>query len=508
MSLDFLFHFYQGIFLSIIFNKENTFCNGNNYLYLAKKLIFSQNPYRVIGITSNSSQKTIQKNLSKLKAFSKVGKCKEFDFDLSFLNLAIVDRSFDVISKVESRILLDENKLKYSLFWFQDVSSYDTIALAKLINGETDKALEIWSKTMKSEEVNLKNFSAFNNISSLLLLLQLDKSKTDQFNNDKTSIAKLKQALEQKIKLIKSDFFVDYCLSVGVKSDINSTTIQTFFAEKILEILNQNFTNKELTNLVKGLDESFLELINGSLIKEPVSNIKEQLNLTALELKDNAKEGLVLGKSLIKNTVNDIKYLKEILGVNHYYYESLVDKISNQILQCGINCYNETGDDQAYLSSYKYALFIATNEKTKSRAKDTIKHCENEKDAKICKFCNVNEVLTFSDGLRVKMHKMTSYSQYSYFKDGGLELKCCKSCKRKKTTNLILVGVIAFVLYAGVVAITSGFLLLIDLVFAQFGIVKWWYHFMREQFYFKSLSDHPLIKSSISEGYKFGMPKT
>ena len=124
----------------------------------------SKNPFLVIGIPSNSSQKTIQKNLSKLKAFSKIGKSKEFDFDLSFLNLATVDRSFDIISKVESRILLDENKLKYSLFWFQDVSSYDSIALAKLIKGETDKALEIWSKTMKLGEVNSKNFSAFNNI--------------------------------------------------------------------------------------------------------------------------------------------------------------------------------------------------------------------------------------------------------------------------------------------------------------------------------------------------------
>ena len=79
-----------------------------------------------------------------------------------------------MISKVESRILLDENKLKYSLFWFQDVSSFDSIALANLIKGDSDKALEIWAKSMKSGEVNSKNFSAFNNASTLLLLLQLE----------------------------------------------------------------------------------------------------------------------------------------------------------------------------------------------------------------------------------------------------------------------------------------------------------------------------------------------
>ena len=151
-------------------------------------MYFSQNPYRVIGVPSNSRIKLIQKNLSKLKAFSKLGKKIELDFDLTFLNLEKVDRSSDVISKVESRILLDEKKIKYSLFWFQDVSSYDSIALAKLIKGDTDKALEIWTKAMKSEEVNSKNFSAFNNSSSLLFLLQLDKSKTDQFKKDKTQL--------------------------------------------------------------------------------------------------------------------------------------------------------------------------------------------------------------------------------------------------------------------------------------------------------------------------------
>ena len=104
-------------------------------------LYLSKNPFRVIGISSNSGQKIIQKNLSKLKAFSKIGKSKEFDYDLSFLNLAPIDRSFDIISKIENRILLDENKLKYSLFWFQDITSFDSIALANLIKGDSDKAL-------------------------------------------------------------------------------------------------------------------------------------------------------------------------------------------------------------------------------------------------------------------------------------------------------------------------------------------------------------------------------
>ena len=470
----------------------------------------SKNPFRVIGIPSNSSQKTIQKNLSKLKAFSKIGKSKEFDFDLSFLNLATVDRSFDIISKVESRILLDENKLKYSLFWFQDVSSYDSIALAKLIKGETDKALEIWSKTMKLGEVNSKNFSAFNNISSLLLLLQLDKSKTDQFKNDKTSIAKLKQALEQKVKLIKSDFFVDYCLSVGVKSDINSATIQTFFAEKILEILNQNFTNKELANLVKGLDESFLELINSSLIRGPVSNIKEQVNITALALKNNVKEGLFIGKSLIKNTVNDLKYLKDILGVNHYHYESLADKLSNQILQCGIVYFNKMNDDQSYLSSYKYALSIAVNEKTKTRAKDCIKHCEEERLANICCNCNTAKV----DKSNVKntiMYKETERSWLSNqvkYNQVTLSFYFCKDCNIKidkaSTTNLLIAGVGGLIIAALIYANDGGFVAIIGAIIG-FSIISWISSLINSA-ESDAIEKQPIVKKHKRDGYSFTQP--
>ena len=398
-------------------------------------MYFSQNPYRVIGVPSNSGIKIIQKNLSKLKAFSKLGKDLEFDFDFSFLNLDKIDRSSVVISKVESKILLDENKLKYGLFWFQDITSYDSIALAKLVKGDTDKALEIWDKAMKSGEVSVKNFSAFNNASSLLLLLQLDESKKDQFKNNNSSINKLKEALGQKIKLIKSDFFPEYCLSLGIKSDINVPAIQSFLADKILEILNQNFSNKQLLEVVNDLDESFSELINSNLVKEPISNIKEQFNLAVLELKNNVKDGLLIGKTLIKNTVTDLRYLKQTLGENHYQYESLADKVSNQIIQCGILYFNETGEDQSYLNSYKYALSIAPNEKTKTRAKDSIKHCEEEKDANICSSCSVSPIYKNSS-YNLTIYKETNrtyFPQRVEYTHGTLNLFFCKSCLAKVT---------------------------------------------------------------------------
>ena len=462
-------------------------------------------------MSSNSGLKIIQKNLSKLKAFSKLGKAVEFDFDFPFLNLEVVDRSSDVISKVESRILLDENKLKYSLFWFQDVSSFDSIALANLIKGDSDKALEIWTKSMKSGEVNSKNFSAFNNASTLLLLLQLESSKTDRFKNDNVSISKLKQALDHKIKLIKSDFFVDFCLSLGIKSDVNSTQTQLVFTETLLDILNQNFTNKQLLELVSGLDAAFSESVNNSLVKEPLSKIKDEINTAAAALKSNVKEGLSIGKLLIKNTFSDLKYLKETLGEDHYNYESLADKLSNQILQCGINYFNETGDDQAYMSSYKYALSIAPNDKSKTRAKDAIKHCEDEKLANVCCNCNIGKV-DHSKVQTTMMYKETEKNwlsnQVTYNKM-TLKFYFCKDCNIKidnaSNRNLIFSAIGGSVVWILMFANNTHWFGALIAGFIGFLILSWIASLVNST-ESDAINKQPIVKKHFREGYSFTEP--
>lgn len=467
-------------------------------------IYISQNPFRIIGVLSNSGIKEIHKNLSKLKAYSKLDKKVDLDYDLNFLNLAELVRDNDTITKVESRILLDENKVKYSLFWFSDVTSYDSIALANLAKGNKEKALDIWQKAIKSDELSSNNYSAFNNISTLLMFLSLDESKSDLFSNSSDSIYNLKQAINYKYSLISSDFLKNFYNDIGVTSSISISEIQSFFATTILEILNNNFSTKELVNFVDGLDESFASIINSNLVKSPISNIKINIKEASKNLTENEKDGIFIGKKLIKDSNKDLMYLRETLGATNYQYEDIADKLSNQILQCGILCFNATGDDQAYLSSYKYALSIAISEKTRLRAEDSIKHCNEEKSAKVCKLCNVNEISN-SEGLRIEMFKMTSYNKYSYFKDGGLELKCCSSCKSKNLTNKYTAFFVALITYGIASFISYGVLVGLDLL-SKFTILPWWFKYIKTKMYYDKLNHHPLLRSSLLEGYEYGMP--
>ncbi|MDC1505624.1 hypothetical protein N8475_10595 [Winogradskyella sp.] len=473
--------------------------------------LLSFNPYRVLGVLSNSTPRLVQKNLSKIKAFSNIGKSIDLELDLSFLNLATIDRTLESTTKAESHILLDLNKIKYSLFWFQDLSSVDSIALAHLVKGDSQKSLEIWAKLMKSAEVNSKNFSAYNNASTLLLLLQLDNSKADKFKIEEASIVKLKQAIDYKVKLINSNFFEAYCQSLGVKSQINPNEILSYLAETILKTMLQNFTSQQITNFANGINPVFSEIINRNLTEEPILNVKEQLNMASAALERDSEQGLFIGKSLIKNTVSDLRYLKHTLGENHYQYEALADKLSNQILQCGIVFFNKTGDDQSYLSSYTYALSIAPNEKTKTRAKDFIKHCEEEILANICCNCN-NAKVDKLNVLNTTMYKETERNWFSNqvkYNQVTLSFCFCKECNRKidkaSTLNLLIGGIGGLIIASLIYANDGGGVGAIFGAIFGFAIINWISTLINTT-ESDAIKKQPIIRKYTREGFSFTKP--
>ena len=111
------------------------------------------------------------------------------------------------------------------------------------------------------------------------------------------------------------------------------------------------------------------------------------------------------------------------------------------------------------------------------------------------------------------MYKMTGFNSYSYFKDGGLEIKCCGSCKTKQLTNKFLAFFIALIVYGGVAILSQGWLLGIDLFLLwitsrseTFTIYKWFFNIIKSVFYYDKIAQHPLLKSKLEEGYKYGMP--
>lgn len=127
--------------------------------------IISGNPYRLLGVYSNSPIKDRIANANKMKAYLKVGKSVSFPLDLLNLIPAPV-RLVENMEHTNGSINLPQDQLKYALFWFIKVTSIDEIAMGYLQKGETEKAKELFGKK--------ETFSSLINL-GVLSLIQNDQ---------------------------------------------------------------------------------------------------------------------------------------------------------------------------------------------------------------------------------------------------------------------------------------------------------------------------------------------
>ncbi|MEI7422018.1 MAG: hypothetical protein WCK18_07980 [Prolixibacteraceae bacterium] len=74
------------------------------------------NPFRVLGLSTTASDKEIAKRVSDLLIYAEMGKKVSYDTDLPFLGE--IDRSAQSVKKAVQKIELPENRIFYSLLWF------------------------------------------------------------------------------------------------------------------------------------------------------------------------------------------------------------------------------------------------------------------------------------------------------------------------------------------------------------------------------------------------------
>lgn len=119
------------------------------------------NPYRILGIYSNSSSEELRANVVKLLSFLKINRSFSFPLDLPHL-LPPITRTEGMINEAIAKLTITEERAKYALFWFIKSTPIDEIALNHLMTGNVKKAKEIWSK--------VSNMSSLQNLFVLELI--------------------------------------------------------------------------------------------------------------------------------------------------------------------------------------------------------------------------------------------------------------------------------------------------------------------------------------------------
>ena len=122
--------------------------------------LVGKNPYRVLGVYGNATSKEVQKNLSRIAAFAKVGRTEEFytDFNVAFrvsfqrLNAGSEDTHFklerdeEMVAAAQAQLHSAGDRLLHLCFWWTCATPADEAAFRKLETGDLEGAREIWNR--------------------------------------------------------------------------------------------------------------------------------------------------------------------------------------------------------------------------------------------------------------------------------------------------------------------------------------------------------------------------
>lgn len=307
--------------------------------------ILRNNPYRLLGVYSNSPTKERLANHNRMKAFLKVGKSISFPLDIPQY-LSSINRTEASAADAEAKLTLPKDQILYAQFWFMKATPLDEVAFNHLFAGEIKKAEEIWQKR--------ECLSALQN----LIVCALIRNKYDSAILYAEVLYGNKQYLNQ---------FVSTIIGTGGNFDVSS------LAFSFLDILCDEIGASKLLPFIT--NSSWKEHIGEKAVKPLVDSIQEAINIAQKTKGKGSNARLNAGEELRKNTRNAISQLKGFLSTEDLQYQMIADKLGLEILQCGIDYFNDSEEPDAAhkaMSLQKYAKSIVVGQMAKDRCKENV----------------------------------------------------------------------------------------------------------------------------------------
>ena len=302
--------------------------------------IVRQNPFRVLGLLGDSTERELQKQIATIKRFAEVGKTKSFDYDFEFLG--VVSRDMDDIQHAARTIEQAHKKLLYSLFWFVKNNQFDEIALNNLKDQNTDNAIYVWNKTLRSG-ITSKNYSSYHNLSTLYIALATGNgSLENQY---------LRKGIELKKELIHSECLLNFSeLVTGNGVATESSAVSKLFVDEIIEMLspyigaNKGMSTHDLISLFSGFPDDIGKYVSSKHTELPLANIEKMVEKTTAKRKDNRSVAAEYGDQLFRLTREDRALLRSVLGDDDIQYQMAVNRVADEVIQCSIDYFNEWCD--------------------------------------------------------------------------------------------------------------------------------------------------------------------
>lgn len=307
--------------------------------------VLKNNPYRLLGVYTNSPTKERLANHNRMKAFLKVGKSVSFSLDLPQY-LQPINRTETLVADADAKLALPKDQMFYALFWFIKTTPLDNIAFNHLIAGERSKAEDIWQK--KETLSSLQN--------RIVCALMCDDYK---------------QALSCAETLYGNMQYVNQFVSavIGTGGNVSVTGLPFTFLDALCEEIDVQKILPHIENSI------WKEHISGKAINPLIDTIQNAIAIANKSRGKGSQARLEAGEVLMKDTKVTLQQLMSLQPKTDLQYQMIADKLGLEILQCGIDYYNESDDaDAAHkaMKLQKYALKIVVGQMAKDRCKENV----------------------------------------------------------------------------------------------------------------------------------------
>ena len=308
------------------------------------KLIL-ENPFRIVGVYANSPKKSIVANKGKAMAFLKVNRIVEYPLDLKGI-LPPLSRTLDDMNAAEAHLAIAKEQIKYAQFWFLDLTPLDDVAFNHLLAGDIEKAKEMWSKQ--------ENPSSLQNKIVCYLI------------EEKPWLAV--KAAEK----LYSNFGDIYINKVDASSTLQMSASDLL--HQFIDSLGEEIGMQKLLGYT--LSEETIAYISGQTVGPLINKISVEVERTKKVDHKDPKARLDAANELISSTKEAYIQLKSILPSDDTQLQMIADKLGLEILQCGIDYFNNSSGDtrhQGAMKVQRYAQSIVMGSHAKQRCDENVR---------------------------------------------------------------------------------------------------------------------------------------
>ena len=318
--------------------------------------LVGKNPYRVLGVYGNATSKEVQKNLSRIAAFAKVGRTEEFytDFKVAFrvsfqrLNAGSEDAHFklerdeEMVVAAQAQLHSAGDRLLHLCFWWTCATPADEAAVRKLETGDLEGAREIWNRR--------SNVSAVVNAMTTSWLLA-----------DTATVG----AKAEELFCTMGD---ELCALIDPTLRLEPEALIRRFFVALTDV------GCRVETLPQGTHEVWRRLWSEYAAMPYLRAIEKEV-AAAASLGNVPAENLQAAKRLKALAVRVLPQLKKIYADDVLAYQVQADKLAEAVLQRAIVFFNESGGGEAVYQAMplqQYALSIAEGEQTRQRCRENV----------------------------------------------------------------------------------------------------------------------------------------